>query len=257
MKCIKKTRKTLIACLLVAVMLFSSGIMASAETPIPPAEETTYFNSSITAGDVNFDGIISALDARIILRASASLDKLQPWEMLAADLNGDGKLVANEARKVLIVSSDLEKLPEDKGNTTYKFPKNVMSFFGKDILEIYGGKEKLPKFTEKNFEAGYLAKGYKSLYILPKDTSLPLEKENAKVNSVRGTVNYLFDGKKSISLRELYNIFKKELVIYESQDGGDILATLTYNSHVVYFYSDDLKTDSKIEFTHFNIKYTK
>ena len=61
-------------------------------------------------GDANNDGKISAADARIILRISAKLEKLENYNLPFAlfDVNGDGKVTASDARKVLRISAKLE-----------------------------------------------------------------------------------------------------------------------------------------------------
>ena len=63
-----------------------------------------------TPGDANGDGKVNAADARIVLRISAQLEKVdkysQPFE--AFDVNGDGKINASDARKVLRISAKLE-----------------------------------------------------------------------------------------------------------------------------------------------------
>ncbi len=55
-------------------------------------------------GDVDFDGVITQNDARIILKNSASLKIYNELEKYNSDLNNDGKIKAGEARKVLIQS---------------------------------------------------------------------------------------------------------------------------------------------------------
>ena len=66
--------------------------------------------SSVLKGDANGDGKITAADARIVLRISAQLEKVdkytQPFEVF--DVNGDGKITASDARKVLRISAKLE-----------------------------------------------------------------------------------------------------------------------------------------------------
>ena len=63
-------------------------------------------------GDVNNDGKITAADARIILRVSAKLDKLDNEKLAVADMNSDGKITASDARTVLRMSAKLDKLQE-------------------------------------------------------------------------------------------------------------------------------------------------
>ncbi len=59
-------------------------------------------------GDVNGDGDITAEDARLALRASASLEYLDENAYNAADTNFDGNLTAEDARMILRVSAGLE-----------------------------------------------------------------------------------------------------------------------------------------------------
>lgn len=60
-------------------------------------------------GDVNLDGLVTAVDARLALRHSASLIRLTRRRFDNADLNDDGKVTAAEARKILRVSAKLEQ----------------------------------------------------------------------------------------------------------------------------------------------------
>ena len=59
-------------------------------------------------GDVNFDGKVTAADARLVLRASAQLELLTSAQRQVADINGDTKINASDARKILRISAKLE-----------------------------------------------------------------------------------------------------------------------------------------------------
>lgn len=52
-------------------------------------------------GDVDFDGRITAKDARLALRAGASIEILSDAAAEAADVNGDGRVTAKDARSIL------------------------------------------------------------------------------------------------------------------------------------------------------------
>lgn len=75
--------------------------------PALPDEPTITF----MVGDANSDGKITAADARIVLRISAKLDKMENYNLPleAFDVTGDGKLTAADARKVLRISAKLEE----------------------------------------------------------------------------------------------------------------------------------------------------
>ena len=62
----------------------------------------------IIQGDVDGDGAISAVDARLTLRIAASLETVRSPFFMAADLNGDNTVTAAEARKILRVASRLD-----------------------------------------------------------------------------------------------------------------------------------------------------
>lgn len=59
-------------------------------------------------GDVNFDGKVTASDARLILRAAAQLELFTKAQLQVADLNGDGKVTSSDARKALRIAAGLE-----------------------------------------------------------------------------------------------------------------------------------------------------
>ncbi len=52
-------------------------------------------------GDLNGDGEPTAIDARMILRFVAGLEKLNSTQMIAADVNGDGAVTAKDSRMIL------------------------------------------------------------------------------------------------------------------------------------------------------------
>ena len=62
-------------------------------------------------GDVDYDGIVSAADARLALRCSANLEKYTADNLKFMDADGDGTLTASDARIILRVSANLQKFP--------------------------------------------------------------------------------------------------------------------------------------------------
>lgn len=73
--------------------------------PVDPTDPTPTFKK----GDINGDGKVSAVDARMALRCSAKLQTLTEEQMKAADVNGDGKVTAVDARLILRVSAKLQE----------------------------------------------------------------------------------------------------------------------------------------------------
>ena len=92
--------KSKVIALLVAVSLMCSFsvFFASAE--------------SVSIGDVNEDGKITASDARTVLRASAKLEELTESQLKAADADFNEKVTAADARLILRISAKLEDIPE-------------------------------------------------------------------------------------------------------------------------------------------------
>ena len=61
-------------------------------------------------GDVNQDGNVSSDDARLALRASVRLERLDAISLLLADIDGDGSVSSSDARRILRASVKLETL---------------------------------------------------------------------------------------------------------------------------------------------------
>lgn len=98
--------KKLVAMFIVMAIMLSTSILAFAETKYK--------------GDINGDGNVSAVDARVILRYAAGLETLNE-EDLKHDLSGDGRITAVDARIVLRMAAGLEnKIPfeEEKEDLT-------------------------------------------------------------------------------------------------------------------------------------------
>ncbi len=66
-------------------------------------------SSSVTLGDVDGNGKVQAIDARMILRHAAKVETLsgEPT-LLCADVNDDGKINATDARRALRIASKLD-----------------------------------------------------------------------------------------------------------------------------------------------------
>ncbi len=114
----KKQIKILFALLLSLVLLFPS-VFASAldDVPLPGDEDIEYAEPDegadgdkiyVYVGDVDFDNNITAADARLALRISASLYDAGTDQQNAADFDRNGTVFAEDARTILRVSAKLE-----------------------------------------------------------------------------------------------------------------------------------------------------
>ncbi len=72
-------------------------------------EPTTQGGDDYAMGDVNNDGVITAVDARLILRNSAMLETFDEKQLKAAEVDGDGTITAIDARITLRVSASLQE----------------------------------------------------------------------------------------------------------------------------------------------------
>lgn len=61
----------------------------------------------VVLGDVNMDGKVTAADARITLRVSATLEAIDDIQRIAADADSNDKLTASDARAILRVSAGI------------------------------------------------------------------------------------------------------------------------------------------------------
>lgn len=65
----------------------------------------------LTRGDVNFDGVIDLVDARLALRHAQGLITLPAVEREAADMNGDNKVTTADAQMILNICAGLSETP--------------------------------------------------------------------------------------------------------------------------------------------------
>lgn len=115
--------KKIIVLVFMALMMFILAVPASAAV----------------VGDVDGNGKITAADARLVLRFSASLDVPDDSQKKVSDVNSDGKITAADARKVLRIAASLEPAVEpenlklnsdasDKKLTPYEIYEKASSF---------------------------------------------------------------------------------------------------------------------------------
>ena len=114
-----------ILCVLVCLALTAAPAVALAAMP----------------GDVNGSGSVTASDARLALRASASLETLDSAQIACADVNGDGNVTANDARQILRYSA---KLIFTFDEVLVYTAANVPAYDGDAIVELNGNVPEFP-----------------------------------------------------------------------------------------------------------------
>lgn len=135
-----KNLKTLICCILALVFVAGTVVAVFADstgalTEVASNEANTDIDEPATGsdepasepvkelklGDVNFDGIINAADARLTLRISAKLEVPTAEQLIVANVITDNEILANDARLILRVSAKLQ--PEsDFGKAVVEMP---------------------------------------------------------------------------------------------------------------------------------------
>lgn len=69
--------------------------------------EAVYSKTSYQPGDVDRSGLVTASDARLILRFSAQLQSFDAEQKKLADIDGDGNVTASDARRTLRIAAKL------------------------------------------------------------------------------------------------------------------------------------------------------
>ncbi len=74
----------------------------------------SFTNKAFKLGDLDFDGAITASDARLALRAAVGLEDFDALLISIGDVDFDGKITAADARKILRAAVQLEVLGEEE-----------------------------------------------------------------------------------------------------------------------------------------------
>lgn len=123
-----KNLKSLICCILallfvsgtvIAVFADSNDLFANEPEAVSATDVETEVTSEVVSetepapsyrlGDVNFDGKISAADARLALRFSAQVQQPTADEFIVANVILDDLIKANDARLILRVAAQLSE----------------------------------------------------------------------------------------------------------------------------------------------------
>ena len=107
-----------LALLLVAVLFITPCASMSASAYAAPTKDAWYL-----IGDLEYDGVVDALDARKALRISAYLEAAPDSESVrfyAGDLDGDDYITVNDARAIARIAAGLDSAP-----TQISDPENV------------------------------------------------------------------------------------------------------------------------------------
>ena len=78
--------------------------------PEPPTTEPA--KVGYLPGDVDRDGKVTSIDARLALRAAAKLDALDELGTRIADMDGDGNVTSTDARVILRIAAKLDAQPD-------------------------------------------------------------------------------------------------------------------------------------------------
>ena len=95
---------------------------------------------TLLLGDVDYDNVVTAKDARSILRAAAMLDSFTDEQNAIADVDQSGKVEAVDARLALRFAAQLEDLSEDAQIAAdVDFDDKVTAVDARKILRVSAG----------------------------------------------------------------------------------------------------------------------
>lgn len=97
----------LVSIVLILAIVFSSQSFIFSASAVDDSDEVVSVNNYL--GDVNLDGAVTAVDARMILQHTAGLIELDENALCYADCNEDGNVSAIDARVVLQITAGLVK----------------------------------------------------------------------------------------------------------------------------------------------------
>ncbi len=104
------------------------------------------FASAATLGDVNADGDITAVDARLILQVVAELRKQSDLKNPAgADLNDDNQITAVDARIILQIVAGIRDIPAEPEAPINPDKAEIANLFNTKSAEIAKGSYKWEK----------------------------------------------------------------------------------------------------------------
>lgn len=112
------------------------------------------FSSAAIQGDVNGDGKVAAVDARLALRNSVGLEKFDKNKTARADMNGDGKITAADARSILRKSVGLIDDAPSSSSNQYEIVRSK-NFYIKGQIST----------NEKNYDSCVMAVTSKTVYM--------------------------------------------------------------------------------------------
>lgn len=103
----------------------------------PSDTELNALTTDPQTGDVDWDSKVTSADARLVLRASVRLERLDPDSVTIADIDNDGKVTASDARYILRMSVGLEDQIE--GQNKNEVEKSIEEYcqLYKPVLDTY------------------------------------------------------------------------------------------------------------------------
>lgn len=178
--------------------------------------------------DINNDANISAVDARILLRVSASLQELSPTQLsistgvkVFGDINGDSKISATDARALLRISAKLHDISEilpslftdvEEPNEPTPSPDLDKILVQNKLLSPYEnhglGSAKMLMTIDDYVETTSSAD--KNVFSHPENSPL-----------IKGTIDYFIDSN-YYKNRLFYNLKSGRKVQWKSEEGSQI-----------------------------------
>ncbi len=189
------------------------------------------FSSFALSGDVNADGDVTAVDARLILRFSAGLDSFTDSEKEIADINRDGKANAIDARLALRISARLEKAPEretvkaENGEKTEKLSANEVfakaSQFTTEIITYKENGAGLSMGTGFFVESNKIVTAY---HVINGAHFAKIKTPDGRIHSIKNVLGY--EKNKDIAILETDFISQYTAKVTSDVKTGDVVYAL-------------------------------
>ncbi len=107
-------------------------------------------NAEDVLGDVDGDGFVTTVDARLALRASAKVQSLTSQQKTVADMNNDGEITLEDVKEIMSRSMNLETYEE--GLLRKGFPRSYVEYLV-ELHRKYPEWEFVPMITGLDWQA--------------------------------------------------------------------------------------------------------
>ena len=209
--------------------------------------------SAYRIGDIDGDGSISAIDARLALRMSVGLEKYTKGsdKELAADADHDGEVTAMDARSILRASVNLEVLHQTSGQplTSKEVHKRATEYTVQVDVKYKSGSALGSGFA---YDEDVIATNY---HVIANADSISVKDYKGHEYQVASVL--AVDRDLDLALLKLYNAsFNPAELDTEEYETGDKVYTLGSSNGYINTFADGVIANDAVDIPDFNDKIT-